>query len=297
MERITWPETSHVDHSDLRIVQSTLAPGTASLSESEARLCQTESTPSTRISCNLHGACICRPQSATRFAAVRTHLQERAGALHETGVSEEQAERQAVQAFGPVRRISQELRAAHPSAWGMRRWLIGMLTGAVVIYALYVVESVPVLISYYYQPNLNMPPLTPRAIWDLSTGSMVSYFWSTGGFPHPVGQLWVLLSFLVLYPVLPFLWGRRAQHWWVPGLAYGLGTGLLVIVELFNGMVYNWWTVRFPDPYTYSPDQYVTNIPFAWISAASLTLALAASFVGWWWRERSASALARAQAA
>jgi hypothetical protein len=229
------------------------------------------------------------------LAEVRGHLEERARALRETGVSEEHAGRQAVQAFGPVRRISQELRASHPSAWGVRRWLIGMLTGAVVIYALYLVDTVPVLI--YDQSNWNMPPLTPRAIWDGSTGSMLSYLWSTGSHPYPLGQLWVLLPFLMLYPVLPFLWGRRAQHWWVPGLAYGLGTCLLVIVELFNAMVYNWWTVRFPDPSMYSPDQYVTNIPFAWISAVSLTLALAASFVGWLWRERSSAALARTQAA
>lgn len=228
---------------------------------------------------------------------VRGHLEERAGALHETGVPEEHAERQAVQAFGPVGRISQELRAAHPTAWGTRRWLIGMLTGAVVIYALYLVESVPLLI-YQFQPSYNGPPLDPMGIWNVSTGSMVGYFWSMGGYPfwitgagysYPVGQLWVLLPFLVLYPVLPFLWGRRAQHWWVPGLAYGLGTCLVVIVELFNVTVYN-RMVLFRDPY-------VNRIPFAWISAASLTLALAASFAGWLWRERSASALARAQAA
>jgi hypothetical protein len=72
----------------------------------------------------------------------------------------------------------------------------------------------------------------------------------------------------------------------------------LVIIELFNAMVYNWWTLRFPDPYLYtSPDQYVTNIPFAWITAVALPLALAASFAGWWWRERSTAALGRAQAA
>ena len=94
------------------------------------------------------------------LAEVRGHLEERAGALHETGVSEEHAERQAVQAFGPVGRISQELRAAHPIAWGTRRWLVGMLTGAVVIYALYLVESVPLLI-YQFQPPYNGPPLDP----------------------------------------------------------------------------------------------------------------------------------------
>ena len=80
------------------------------------------------------------------LAEVRAHLEERAGALHETGVWTEQAERQAVQAFGPVGRISQELRASHPIAWGARRWIVGMLAGAVVLYALYLVDGVPVVI-------------------------------------------------------------------------------------------------------------------------------------------------------
>ena len=66
------------------------------------------------------------------LAEVRGHLEERAGALHETGISQEQAERQAVLAFGPVGRISRELRASHPIAWGKRRWIVGMVTGAVV---------------------------------------------------------------------------------------------------------------------------------------------------------------------
>ena len=114
----------------------------------------------------------------------------------------------------------------------------------------------------------------------------------------------MLLPVLVLYPVLPFVWGRRAQHWWVPGLAYSLGTGLLVIVELFNVMVYTWW-ITLSRPVLYFPF-YINIMPFArisalslieGISALSLTLALAASFLGWWWRERSAAALARAQAA
>ena len=84
------------------------------------------------------------------LAEVRAHLEERAGALHETGVSEEHAERQAVQAFGPVGRISRELRASHPIAWGKCRWIVGMLTGAVVTWALWLVGTVPVMIYYTF---------------------------------------------------------------------------------------------------------------------------------------------------
>ncbi len=107
------------------------------------------------------------------LAEVRGHLEERASALQETGVSEAHAERQAVLAFGPVLRISRELQCAHPIAWGKRRWLGGI----------------------------------------------------------------VGLPFLALYLVLPFVWGRRAQHWWVPGLVYGLGARLPAVLWPFGRML------------------------------------------------------------
>jgi len=236
------------------------------------------------------------------LAEVRTHLEERAGKLLETGVSEAHAEQQAVQAFGPVGRISRELRASHPIPWGKCRWLVGMVAGAVVAWALWLVGTVPVTIyndvlhptyecsgmppTWMEEPPLNrycypgspyahLVPLSPPSTLiqssPLTSGAFFAYL--------TFGWLW-LLPFLVLYLVLPFVWGRRAQRWWVPGLAYSLGTWLSApwfILGLFDS---DW---------AFSAE--------GRIIALALPLALVASLAGWLWRERSALALTRAQAA
>ncbi len=231
---------------------------------------------------------------------VRGHLEERATALQETGISPEQAERQAVAAFGPLPRISRGLRAAHPRPWGTRRWIIGLVTGAVVTWALWLVGTVPATVYNYMQhPSFQCPPLpsnwTPPVsrycypgapsthllpLLPIPTLLQSSPLGSNAFFTYlTLGWLWVL-PFLVLYLVLPFLWGRRAQRWWVPGLVYGLGTWLSApwfVVELFSNIL------------EYSAE--------GRILALALPLALVASFVGWLWRERSASALSRAVAA
>jgi hypothetical protein len=225
------------------------------------------------------------------LAEVRTHLEERAQALHQTGVSAEHAERQAVQAFGPVSRISRELRASHPITWGKRRWIVGMLMGAVVLWVLSEVGRVPLLIYYFHHPS---PSMVPKMLWSVPLShapftGFSAFAYATLGYPY--GLVW-MLPFLILYPLLPFLWGRRAQHWWVPGLAYGgLGIGLLFVLVLFET----------PVRYSYNPDWggiiLWVIISKAGLIAVTLPLALGASFVGWWWRERSASTLGRAQAA
>ena len=227
------------------------------------------------------------------LAEVRGHLEDRAAALQETGISPEQAERQAVQAFGPVRRISRELRASHPPAWGKRRWIMGLVTGAIATWVLWLVGTVPVTIYYFtvlypvYQcqgqpatcspssPEAHLVLLSPIStlIQSSPLGSMAFAAYLT------LGWLWIL-PFLVLYLVLPFLWGRRAQHGWVPGLAYGLGTWLSVpwfVLELVSS---DW---------AFSAE--------GRIIALALPLALVASRAGWLWRERSVSGLAWAQAA
>jgi hypothetical protein len=226
------------------------------------------------------------------LAEVRTHLEERAEALHQTGVSEEHAERQAVASFGPVSRIGRELRASHPITWGKRRWIVGMLTGAVALLIVPVVRTLPIVIYYSYFSAFHHLSLSilPTMLWSGVFISNVPFTgWSESAIAalgYPLGLIW-MLSYYVLYSVLPFLWGRRAKHWWVPGLAYGLGTGLLYILVLFETMM------RFPaDPY----GEGALNST-AEVIGVSLTLALAASFLGWWWRVRSASALGRAQAA
>jgi hypothetical protein len=235
------------------------------------------------------------------LAEVRGHLEERARALQETGVSGEQAERQAVQAFGPVGRISRELRASHPRVWGKRRWIVGVITGAAAIWVLSGVGTVPFAVYYFYFSAYShpSPPFVPLMIlWnalpirDVPFIGLQDYAYSTLG--YPLGLVW-MLPFFVLYPILPFVWGRRAQQWWVPGLAYGLGTGLYVVLVYFEQMV-----VNLPQ-YEYGGN--LGGIILSWLLSqaglivVSLTLALAASFIGWLWRERSTAAFGRAQAA
>jgi hypothetical protein len=235
---------------------------------------------------------------------VRSHLEERAAALQETGTSPEQAERQAVAAFGPVTRISRGLRAAHPRPWGPVRWIVGIVTGAVVTWGLWLAGTVPVMIYYFtvlypvYQcqglptnwtPPLSnycypgspyahpMPPNWSALLLDSSPGGRNAFYAYL-----TFGWLWVL-PLLVLYLVLPFLWGRRAQRWWVPGLAYGLGAWLSAPWFIWEVAHSDWGFSA------YSAE--------GRIIALALPLALVASCAGWFWRKWSASALSRVVAA
>ena len=228
---------------------------------------------------------------------VRSHLEERAAALQETGTAPEQAERQAVAAFGSVPRISRGLRAAHPRPWGKRRWIMGIVTGAVVTWVLWLVGTVPVMIyNYVRDPGYQCPPLPSNwnppvsrycypgapGVHVLPLSPITTLLDSIPGAGNAFyayltfGWLWVL-AFLVLYLVVSFLWGRRAQRWWVPGLAYGLGTWFSApwfVLELFSTIL------------NYSAE--------GRIIALALPLALVASLAGWVSRERSASVLSRA---
>src|SRR5271166_3953386 len=104
-------------------------------------------------------------------------------------------------------------------------------------------------------------------------GSMAFYAFLT------LGWLW-MLPFLVLYLILPWRWGNQARHWWMPGLAFGLGTWLAApwfVIELFNT----------------SNDAAVEGR----IIAVALPLAIIASFFGWAWRQRLILAHSHAQTA
>ena len=218
------------------------------------------------------------------LAEVREHLQERAGAARESGISEEQAERQAVQAFGTVRRIGRQLRAAHPQPWGPWRWIVGLVAGAVVTWALWLAGTVPATVYYYtlyplylLDPHGRLDPVYMSPFHTVVESSPIA----SGAFEAylTLGWLW-LVPFLALYLVLPFFWGRHARRWWVPGLVYGLGTWLSVPWFVLELLSTDW---------AFSAE--------GRIIALALPLALAASFAGWRWRAWSASAVARAQAA
>jgi hypothetical protein len=218
------------------------------------------------------------------LAEVRGHLEERAAALRaaDTGLSEEQAERQAVHAFGSVSDISRQLRAAHPRAWGPSRWAAGLVAGAVVTWVLWLAGTAPAL-AYYFtlypvylvDPHgqrhlLSMSPIqTLIQSSPLASGAFYAYL--------AFGWLW-LLPLLALYLVVPFVWGRRARRWWMPGLAYGLGTWL-------SAPWFALEVVRTSD-WAFSAE--------GRILALALPLALVASYAGWRRQPRSASTVAPA---
>jgi hypothetical protein len=193
-----------------------------------------------------------------------------------------------------------ELQAAHPVAWGKRRWTVGMVTGAGVTWALWLVGTVPVMMYEVYTIDLSGAPPIHLLLWQSLLNSLLSlpavfqaFHWLGW-----LGWLWAL-SFLFLYLVLPFRWGSRAQHWWAPGLAYGLGTWLLAVLEFVL-------TVRLMAERSAESEMVSAlmeaiipylGISYAGMSALALTIALVASFLGWLWRERSISALARTRAA
>ena len=224
---------------------------------------------------------------AERDAALveaRGHLEERAAAVRESGLPEEQAERQAVRAFGNVRAISRQMVAAHPGAWGPLRWTVGLVTGAAVTWVLWVAGTVPA-IEYYFAlhpvflvdpqgrlHSLHMSPMRTLVVSSpLSSGAFQAYL--------TLGWLW-LLPLLALYLVVPFRWGYRARRWWAPGLAYGLGAWLSA----------PWFAIALASSdWAFSAEGRIMSL--------ALPLALLASFVGWRWRQWSASALGRALAA
>lgn len=218
------------------------------------------------------------------LAEVHGHLDERAAALRNSGLAAEQAERQAVQAFGDVRDISRQLGAAHPQTWEPLRWIVGLVTGAAVTWVLWLAGTVPAM-AYYFtlhplflgDPHGQSHPLHVSPLQILVASSPVS----SGAFQAylTLGWLW-LLSLLALYLVVPFLWGRGARRWWTPGLAYGLGAWLSAPWFVIGLISADW---------AFSAE--------GRIIALALPLALLASFAGWSGRQRSASADAPALAA
>ena len=74
-----------------------------------------------------------------------------------------QAEREAVLAFGPVgRMLGRELRATHPIAWGKRRWVLGLLMGAVVPWTVSLVSTYLLCSTTHRPPSGVSVPGTAR---------------------------------------------------------------------------------------------------------------------------------------
>jgi hypothetical protein len=155
---------------------------------------------------------------------VGAHLEEQAAIFVAKGVGAEEAERRAIEAFGPAARVGRGLAAAHPTIWGPSRWVRGVGIGLVLTWVLWIGGTWPAAardIAMHQMGSVLAPSETAFHALTLSTplGGEAFLAYLT------LGWAW-LVPLLALYIMTPFTWGRRAARWWAPGLAYGLGTWL-----------------------------------------------------------------------
>ncbi|MBF6591430.1 MAG: hypothetical protein IVW57_13010 [Ktedonobacterales bacterium] len=210
-----------------------------------------------------------RAERAEILEEVRAHLEEHAASLTAHGRARALAEREAVAAFGRPGPLSRQLVVTHARSWTVRRFVAGMLQGGASAWAIWILGTV--LVSEAYTRLVTSPGGTPAPLpfpdaltqsTPLSQGAFYAFYSS--------GWLW-LLPLVALFLVPPFLWGRRAWHWWAPGLAYGLGAWLAI----------PWFILPVLDA---TPD-------WGWqaqahMVLAALPLALLASGAGYLWQRR-----------
>lgn len=222
-----------------------------------------------------------KAERGAALTEVRAHLEERAASLQATGMPDDEAQRQAVRAFGGVRRMSRRLNAVHPQRWGVTRWIGSIVIGAAVTWALWLAGTLPAMVAYFTRYPVTSATPPPPAIDQLVHAIVQASPIGGDAFAAYLtfGWLW-LIPLLALYLVIPALWGRRAERWWAPGLAYGLGAWLSV----------PWFVLE------------VVSADWGWsaegrIIALALPLSLVASYIGWRWRPRGGLAVAPATAA
>lgn len=217
---------------------------------------------------------------------VRAHLEELAASFMTGGVDEAEAQRRAVATFGDVRRLGRRLSAAQLITWNKARWARGIALGALLSWAIWTLGTFP--LNLYYQTlypmytgslggAMTLIPIDPwRTFW-LSTpptsGAIFAYY--------TAGWLW-LIPLILLYMMLPFIWGRRARRWWAPGLAYGLGVWLSMPWALFL------WALPGASDVGFRAE--------AGIVIAALPLAVLAALAGHLWQERRSERVSVRQA-
>jgi hypothetical protein len=203
---------------------------------------------------------------------IRSHLEELATARMADGASAGEAQRQALAAFGDVRRVGQTLSTGRLIQWGRRRWVSGVVTGALLTWVIWTAGTFLVQ-EYYFTVNPVIILGTPIPQFADPLHTLLQSTPLTGGAFYAyltAGWAW-LLPLLLLYALAPFLWGHRARQWWAPGLAYGLGTWLAVP-----------WALLYPFLWNTGDWGFTAE---AWMIFLALPLALLASLAGVGWQQ------------
>jgi len=220
-------------------------------------------------------------ETAAIVEEVRAHLEEAAAHALEDGMDCLAAEEQAVAAFGLPDALARQLASTHPARWRVRHVLGAGLLGGVVVWVLWTATAYPLVV------NNVLGQLAYNSSWPDKTGLplhllVLSTPLSLVSVGELTGQHWLLLV-LLLYLVLPYVWGLRARRWWLPGLAYGLGAVLLNPVTY--GVFFQLSTPEIPWLLTMSM-----------LALAGLPLAVLASGLGAGWRVCSSGLMARGRA-
>jgi hypothetical protein len=207
---------------------------------------------------------------------VRAHLEELTASYMAEGATEADAQRRAVETFGDVRRLGRRLSNAGLVTWGKARWARGIALGALLSWLIWTAGTFPAMM-YYFQTlypsysghpggTLTLVPVDPLNTFFQSIppagGAFYAYL--------TVGWIW-LIPLVLLFLILPFVWGRRTRHWWAPGVAYGLGVWISMPWAFFL------WAMPGAGDWAFQAE--------AGMVIAALPLALLAALAGYAWRE------------
>jgi hypothetical protein len=179
-------------------------------------------------------------ERAALLEEVRGHLEEKAASYSAQGMDGQAAEQEAVKTFGSARHLVRQLAAVQPAHWGVKRFLLAMLLGAIVAWGLWTAIAFPLV------TNISMIDLSQRVV--SSPPSLLHLLiLSTPLSTVSFGELWFhsgVLPVVLLYFIPAFLWGKSARRWWLPGLAYGLGAVITHPLPYF-GLAFTFYAERF----------------------------------------------------
>jgi hypothetical protein len=164
----------------------------------------------------------------TILQEIHSHLEERVAVALADGQDQQAAERAAIQAFGDARQVAVRFTAVYgvqPVQWKMLNYLGAGALGVAALWGIWTLGTLPAYVYYFtvYPVFTAGQQIEPSLMSEIIQSSPIS----SGGFAAYLllGWLW-LLPLIALFGAAPFLWARRADRWWGPALAYGVGAWL-----------------------------------------------------------------------
>lgn len=179
-------------------------------------------------------------ERAALLEEVRGHLEEKAAGYSAQGMDGQAAEQEAVKTFGSARHLARQLAAVQPAQWGVKRFLLTMLLGAIVAWGLWTATAFALIVNGLIIPLSEKEISSPPPLLHLLLLSIPP---STVSFSELWFHSWVL-PVVLLYFVPAFLWGKSARRWWLPGLAYGLGAVITNPLPYF-GLFFTYYAETF----------------------------------------------------